>query len=120
MEGTCWIFGDGEHDDFWRDSWLLDSKNGTLTSIIQPATHGLKPKDFPLIESFTKDSITWWPNISGEYIVKQDSCARQNLLILLFQVEGEWDRIWKLKVPSSYKAFCAEIGEKLHCYKAKN
>lgn len=59
----------------------------------------------PLYSSVREDRLIWKKEINGEYSVRSayHLCMNELLDTSHFKMQGSWDLIWKLKVPSKVK-----------------
>ncbi|KAK6145416.1 hypothetical protein DH2020_022236 [Rehmannia glutinosa] len=141
--GTMWIIEDGKSINVWRDPWLKDDNNFfTINPQIAGLEHltvnellipGLCEWDMNLLEEYfcerdvdeilkiprhdsdDQDSLIWRYSKTGNYTVRSGYKLLVNSIIdEQFGIEGNWGKIWKLKVPAKVKFFLWRAVEILH------
>ncbi|MCI12813.1 putative ribonuclease H protein, partial [Trifolium medium] len=131
--GLKWSIGDGSKINVWRVSWLKDDENPFVTSAMIASSEELCVSDLmqqnerkwnedlihqvfnerdakeilkiPISCTRDEDTPIWRFSNNGTYTVR--SAYYQLMEVIIdnnhLKVEGEWLKIWKLKVPNRVK-----------------
>lgn len=127
--------GDCSKIHVWKDPWLRDPDFPSLIGPTQVGFDMLKVSDHllpieknrnthfiqitmfpshiqailnvPLFDGVTMDLVFWWPNKDGTYSIKSAYNIFMERVVDLshHHCKGEWDVIWKMKIPQNVKIF---------------
>lgn len=146
-KGIRWKVGDGRHIKVWADPWLRDSSNMKIESPCIPELSDLLVHDLmtpehmewgiallhdlltdrdvsqiisiPLGFSNHEDRLIWHFSTNGCYTVKSGYRIASTLsLNAAEQIQGDWNRLWALKLPPKVKMFFWRLG--INCLPLKD